>query len=177
MHRFPNLIIIPYTSRALHLFKGPPHLLIHSSLAPPAPLPTRILLLPVCVGGTGSQRGRAVTRTEERTGDILGNPSMWLWHFPCEFPYQLLKVTWEGGWVNWGVCASGSTESEGSALSRIPGPCLSQHNPIFKSQGVRLGIILWEVTRFNLWAVFLGGLSNLWAVFLSWGNSKLVFGG
>lgn len=136
VHRFPNLIMIPYASRALYLFKGPPHLLIHSNLTPLSPFPLGcFLLLPVCIGATGTQRLREVGRTKERMGDILGNPSMWLWPLTCEFCYQLLKVTWEGGWINWGVCASGSTESEGTPFSRIPGPCLSQKNPVFKSQG------------------------------------------
>lgn len=104
-------VIIPYTSRAVTFSRA-----LHICWFTQALYPLPSFPLGSCyfqfAGKNRNPKRQTVGRTKDRTGDIFGKPSMWLWHFQYEFSHQLLKVTWEGGWVNWSVCGSGSTESE-----------------------------------------------------------------
>lgn len=109
-------------------FRIPPYLLIDPRLVPTL---AGFLFFPVYMGGTGTQRGRAVAGTKGRTGDIFGKPSTGALEPSRILSHQIFKITWEGGWVNWGSCDSGSTESELEPGSpKFPRQCFF---PIFSS--------------------------------------------
>lgn len=156
------MLITPFPAKPFRLWKGPPRLLIHLSLALTL---AEIPLFEVYKGRKETQRGSAAWRTKKGQGhswkaffvalrlqrfvifsqpqDNLGGRGrkwrhMWFWS----------KRIWPG-----------------TQFSAFPGQCLSPKDPMCRSQLLRLGVILQQLAQLHLWAVFLSGLKiKSWSV-------------